>query len=106
MPTPPELSIVIPVYNEEKILEREVLAVRSKMAEMLPQTRYEIVLVENGSTDATRSIARDLEQGHDDVRALSLETPSYGLALREGILQSRGTVVLLCNIDFWDIPFL
>jgi glycosyltransferase involved in cell wall biosynthesis len=100
----PELSVVIPIYNEELILERSVDGlVRDLSAAGL---EFEIVLAENGSKDRTVALAIELEQRHPGrVRWFSYPEPNYGGALREAIFRARGRFVVceeidLCNVDF------
>ena len=87
-----ELSIVIPIYNEEKILEESVLDLIENIDAdpRLSQRSYEVILSENGSTDDTVDIARRLEGRFDEVRLLRTGEPNYGLALRRGIYDARG----------------
>ncbi|HET9958560.1 MAG TPA: glycosyltransferase family 2 protein, partial [Polyangiaceae bacterium] len=102
-PDAPYVSIVIPVYNEEALLHAAVAGLREQLAE-LPE-RYEIVLAENGSTDATLKVLAALSQRHEDVRYISLPTPNYGRALREGIAFARGKIVICEEIDLCDVDF-
>jgi glycosyltransferase involved in cell wall biosynthesis len=99
----PEVSVVIPVYNEARILGGAV----DELCAQLPSLGrpYEIVLAENGSTDGTASIARSLAAARPHVRALSVPGPDYGRALREGILTARGAYVLCDEIDIGDLDF-
>lgn len=98
------VSVVIPVYNEEKILRRQVQQIikglRSK-----PKTNYEIVLVANGCTDNTFRICKDLNR-RKGVRTIFLEKADYGYALREGMRAAIGKVIVNFDIDFYDINFL
>ena len=72
-------SLVVPVYNEAPIL-RDALA---GMVRAFDTTgaEYEIFICENGSTDDTQVLIRDLEPIHRPVRAAFLPTANYGLAL-------------------------
>lgn len=101
-----QLSIVIPIYNEEAILEKEVRQIISEMGAVLPELNYELLLVENGSFDRTRSIAQQLEKTYPQVRTIYLPTAGYGQALKQGLLQSSGVYTVLFNIDFWDVQFI
>jgi glycosyltransferase involved in cell wall biosynthesis len=98
------ISVVMPAFNEADFLEpavREVvdgLAARGHDAEVL--------VVENGSTDATAEIARDLAQAVPGVRAVSLPTADYGAALRAGFLAARGDVVANVDVDYYDLDFV
>lgn len=99
-------SIIIPIYNEEEILEKQVKKLISAVDRVLMYSEYEIVLVENGSTDNTYSIANKLVEKYSHIKLVHLDTPSYGLAFKEGVLHAKYDVVVQFDIDFWDIDFL
>ncbi|MEE2788145.1 MAG: glycosyltransferase family 2 protein [Myxococcota bacterium] len=102
----PEVSIVIPVYNEEVILLESL----NELVDQL-STRtfsYELIIAENGSRDRTVALAEDFARIHPQVRLLSVGEPNYGKALRTGIFAARGTFVIcdeidLCDVDFYDV---
>lgn len=98
-----ELSIVIPVYNEEGIITSSVEDLVKALEEM--GWSYEIILSENGSRDATVDLARNLSERFPHVRYLSLGEPNYGKALRLGILEARGQFVICDEIDLCDTKF-
>ena len=87
----PEISIVIPIYNEEGILHSAVVDLRERLAPL--HWSYEIVLAENGSRDRTLSIAAELGAKYPEVRCISAGEPNYGKALRMGILAARGELI-------------
>jgi len=99
----PEISIVIPVYNEEGILHSAVVDLRERLAPF--GWAYEIVLAENGSRDRTLAIARELGEKYPEVRFISAGEPNYGKALRMGILAAQGELVLADEIDLCDTDF-
>ncbi len=103
MSTEPHISIVIPVYNEEAILHAAVVDLRERLRPLGWQ--YEIILAENGSRDRTVEIARELRDKYPEVRVLSVGEPNYGKALRQGILDARGELVLCEEIDLCDTDF-
>ncbi len=99
----PELSVVIPVYNEEAILDTAVRALVDRLARQA--WRYEIILAENGSLDQTVAIARRLAKEVSGVQVLHIGAPNYGRALRRGILTARGAWVVCDEIDLGDVGF-
>jgi glycosyltransferase involved in cell wall biosynthesis len=106
----PDVSIVIPVYNEEGILREAVTELRKNLALVredlgAPNLQFEIILAENGSRDATVDLARGLADEMPDVRTFSLGEPNYGKALRQGILMARGELVICDEIDLCDTDF-
>lgn len=100
---PPKISIVIPVYNEEAILHAAVVDLRERLAP--PGIPYEILLAENGSTDGTVRVAELLARRYPEVRHFSVGEPNYGKALRAGILDAVGEVVVCEEIDLCDVDF-
>ncbi len=98
------VSIIIPIYNEELILTGAVTGLLQGLAG-LPFT-YEVVLVENGSTDRTGPIAQDLSRSDPHVRVIHLPTACYGHALRAGIEHARYDRLVLLNLDLCDMEFL
>jgi glycosyltransferase involved in cell wall biosynthesis len=99
----PLVSIVIPVYNEEGILQASLTELRGKLAE-LPWS-YEILVSENGSRDRTVALAEELAAGAPEIKVHSLGEPNYGKALRQGILRARGRYVICDEIDLCDVDF-
>lgn len=99
----PHVSIVIPVYNEEGILRGSVMELR-EMLKTFGFT-YELILSENGSRDRTIEIGKGLEAEYPEVRLLSLGQPNYGLAMKSGIENARGTFVICDEIDLLDTEF-
>jgi glycosyltransferase involved in cell wall biosynthesis len=116
--TDPRISIVIPIYNEEAILHAAVVDLRERLKTVFPAPAaaesggysYEIILAENGSKDRTIEIGKELAAKYDDpndgrVVLLSLGEPNYGKAMKQGILQSRGELVICDEIDLCDADF-
>ena len=111
---PPDVSIVIPVYNEEGILREAITALRHGLVQLRaelenPDLRFEVIIAENGSRDGTVEAAEHLAaEAHADgveVRCFSLGEPNYGKALRRGILEARGAWVICDEIDLCDTDF-
>lgn len=87
------LSVVIPVYNEQKTLAEIIRRVR---AVPIPK---EIILVDDGSTDGTRDLLRSME-GEPDLRILfHPHNRGKGAALKTGFLKATGTIVIVQDAD-------
>ncbi|HYC78530.1 MAG TPA: glycosyltransferase, partial [Planctomycetota bacterium] len=65
----PTVDLVIPVLNERKVLERSTETVRAYLREKTAY-RWNVVIVDNGSTDGTMEIGERLAKTCDDVRFL------------------------------------
>jgi glycosyltransferase involved in cell wall biosynthesis len=67
---------------------------------------FEIVVVENGSTDDTEKLANRVAESNAEVRVLHREVADYGDALRQGLLEARGEIVVNFDCDYYDIGFV
>ncbi len=104
MPDDPLVSIVIPIYNEEKILRTAVNSLMMEVSENFDWD-FEVILTENGSTDNTVAIAKELALRYENLRALHTDEPNYGKALRKGIQEAKGIFVICDEIDLCDVNF-
>ncbi len=96
--------MILPAYNEEDTLARAVGDIDRGLRAR--DTPFEIVVVENGSTDGTGRLLAELEADVASVRSITLPDPDYGAALRAGILGARGGVWAIFNVDYYDLAFL
>jgi glycosyltransferase involved in cell wall biosynthesis len=88
----PLLSVVIPVYNERRWLPEVVRRVRA-----VPLSK-EVIVVDDGSTDGTRELLRELEGG--ELRAVYQPANwGKGAALREGFRRATGDIVIVQDAD-------
>lgn len=91
------LSIVIPAYNEEAIIDGTL----RQVAEFLTTREYtwEVVVADDGSTDATAQLVGQFAQDDPRVRLLRLSHQGKGGAVREGMLEANGQFRFLCDAD-------
>ena len=95
--TEPLLSIIIPAYNEERRLPGTLDEIHAFL-EKQPYT-YEVLVVENGSTDRTLAIAQEYARRHAYLRALHEDGRGKGLAVRRGMLEAVGQYRFICDAD-------
>lgn len=104
--TPPVLSVVIPCFNEEGSLV-ELHRRVSAACQAVVNDAYEIVLVDDGSKDASRLIMRKLASEKGDVIAVFLSrNHGHQLALTAGLKICRGERILILDADLQDPPEL
>ena len=102
-PVAPHLTVVIPVYNEESIVETAALELAKGLEAR--GIDYEIILAENGSKDRTPEILERLCREHPRLRWFHNDTPNYGSALKRGIFEAKGELVVCDEIDLCDLTF-
>jgi len=97
------ISVVIPLYNEEKSLaelhNRIILSLQSL------SSNYELIFVDDGSTDNSFSVIRDLHKRDDRVKAIRFRK-NFGKAsaLSAGFKEAEGTTIITIDADLQDLP--
>jgi len=92
-----ELSIVIPCYNEEQRLPRTIEQIERYMT---GKGSYELILVDDGSSDGTRKVMDAAAERNPAVRLEALpQNRGKGRALAEGVAAARGAEVLVTDAD-------
>lgn len=94
------ISVVIPCYNEEAILEANLSRVVSFLQTKCDKYQWEIVVVNDGSKDGTGKIANDFARQNTNVRVIHHPVNlNLGLALQTGFRNSRGEVIVVLDVD-------
>lgn len=92
------VSVVFPAYKEAENIEKCVLNAHSILTRLVKD--FEIIVVDDGSTDDTKNICRQLEEKHENIKLISKEhNEGYGFALRDGFRQSRFELVFFSDSD-------
>jgi dolichyl-phosphate beta-glucosyltransferase len=94
----PFLSIIIPVYNEERRLPNTFEQIFNFLEKQ--NYEYEVLLVENGSNDRTYEIAQAFSKKYKELQVLQCKERGKGLAVRHGMLLARGDYRFMCDADF------
>jgi glycosyltransferase involved in cell wall biosynthesis len=91
---PPEVSVVLPCYNERAHVELEVKRIRAALE--AAGMRYEVICVDDGSTDGTREVLQSIP----GIRVIRLpRNQGSGTARRIGTQQAKGRVVVWTDAD-------
>lgn len=97
---PTRVDLVIPVYNEERDLERSVTTLRQFLLDHGQAWQWRVVVADNASTDRTLAIARELtRRWPDHVSTLHLDQKGRGRALRRAWSESDAEVVCYMDVD-------
>lgn len=96
--TRPLIDIVVPVLNEEKILQKSITTLDEYMAKHLPY-RYQITIADNGSQDKTPEIAKRLAEKYPSVQVVSLAERGRGRALKQVWQNSPADILTYMDVD-------
>ena len=96
--TRPFIDIVVPVLNEEKILQKSITTLDEYIAKHLPY-RYQITIADNGSQDKTLEIAKNLAEKHQSVQVVSLAERGRGRALKRVWQNSPADILTYMDVD-------
>lgn len=98
-----DISIVIPLYNEEESLPELCSWIQRVMASN--GYSYEIILVDDGSSDNSWNVVKSLQSENPDIHGLKFRR-NYGksAALNKGFEKAKGNVVITMDADLQDSP--
>jgi polyisoprenyl-phosphate glycosyltransferase len=103
--TRPVLSVVVPLLNEEEVLEQTYRALKPHLDGL--GERYEIVFVDDGSTDRSRVILADKVRTDPTVRVVALSRNfGHEMATTAGLHYARGQCAVVMDADLQDPPEL
>ncbi len=92
-------DVTIPVLNEAATLERQVGILYEFLEAHFPKGQWQIVIADNGSTDRTPDIARQLERTRPGLRYLRVPRKGVGLALKHSWSLSKADIVGYMDLD-------
>lgn len=96
MKPPIYLSVIVPVHNEQERIER---CVETLVHELNGRYIYELLLIDNGSSDNTQTMGTMFAKVYPHVRYIRLNERGKGLAVRHGMLLARGLYRYMCDVD-------
>jgi glycosyltransferase involved in cell wall biosynthesis len=101
----PLVSLLVPAYNEAAVAEANLTALCDYMSTLEPRFRWELIVVDDGSTDSTGAILERFAASHDNVLLLRHQT-NFGLgqALKYGFKRARGDIIVTLDIDLSYSP--
>lgn len=95
-------TIIIPVYNEEKILKDSIIKLL-KYLKHIKAAKYEVIVVDNGSTDTTKDLGEIL----DGIKFISIPKKGVGLAFKEGVENASYDNIISLDADLSiDLDFI
>lgn len=99
----PTLSVVVPCYNEELVIGATYDRLSAVLASIAPD--FEIIFVDDGSSDRTAELLRDIQVSSARTKVLRLSRNfGHQIAVSAGIEYARGRAVVLIDADLQDPP--
>ncbi|HLW47031.1 MAG TPA: glycosyltransferase [bacterium] len=99
-----EISVIIPTYNNGEVLRETIRAAR---AQTLAAERYEIVVVDDGSTDGTADAVAELARAPGPaIRYVAQANRGRSAARNLGLRSARGRIAVFIDSDLWATPTL
>ena len=92
----PKITVIIPVYNTEDLVER---CVRSILHQTYPKEALEVIAVDDGSTDATPQILRKLAETDPNLHVIRQENAGTSAARNTGIKAATGDFIGFVDAD-------
>jgi glycosyltransferase involved in cell wall biosynthesis len=101
-----QLSVVVPVYNEQDLLMPMAEQLAPHLDEIAGSGNWQFVLIDNGSRDRSSAICDEIVARWPASIKVVLQQANYGEALYQGLMQASATWAFIINVDFWDVPFM
>ncbi len=101
----PLVTVVLPAFNEAAILEDNLEVVQNYLRTLDSQYRWEVLIINDGSSDATGQIADSLCARYDNLRVIHHPTNlGLGAGFMTGFAHSRGDYIVILDIDLSYAP--
>lgn len=99
------VSIVIPAYNEEQIFKGSLKILENYLQELEKKFRFEIIIVNDGSTDRTGQIADEFARDKSNIKVIHhITNLQLGTSLQTGFKHSTGDYVVTVDLDWSYSP--
>jgi len=101
----PLVSVIVPAFNEEEIIQKNLAELCAYMKSLEAEYRWELIIINDGSTDRTGDLAESFAQGRDNVFVLH-HSYNYrlGQALRYAFHNSQGDYIVILDLDLSYSP--
>ncbi len=95
-------TLILPVHNEEAILEKNAVAIHAYLASLASTPSFEIILACNGCTDRSEKISASLARAYPNIRHMSIEGRGLGNAIKQAAMAASSDMMMFYAVD---LPF-
>lgn len=95
------ISIIVPVYNSENYIKKCLESLLEQK-----ESNYEIIVIDDGSTDKSKSVCAELQKKSDKIKLYSQDNSGVSNARNYGVSQANGDYVMFVDSDDWIEPDL
>lgn len=92
----PTISVIIPAYNEESVIEKKL---KNTLSLTYPKDKMEIIVVDDGSTDRTSEIAGKFK----DVKVISIKRSGKNVAINHALSKASGEIIVHTDADCFSV---
>lgn len=92
------ISIIVPMYNVERYISK---CLKSIVEQSIPKKSYEIIVIDDGSTDKSGTIADEFAKHHDNLRVIHKKNEGQSLARKLGVEVAKGEYIGFIDADDW-----
>ncbi len=94
-----KISLIVPIFNEEKLIEKNIKKIYFFLRNNFK--KFEIIVVESGSTDHSLDICKKVEKKYKNIKLIvEKKRNGFGAALKKGFKLSSGRIISIFTIDF------
>ena len=91
-----EYSIIIPAYNIEKYITRTLDSI---LSQNLPSDDFEVIIINDGSTDNTGLIVAEYEEKHNNITLITIDNSGPSVARNLAIDKAKGRYIMFIDAD-------
>ena len=95
------LSIIVPLYNLKDYIERCILSI---VSQSIDTSRYELIVVNDGSTDGSESVVKKLQAVYPSITLINKENGGLSSARNKGLDIASGDYIFFMDADDWVSP--
>ncbi|MCD4705776.1 glycosyltransferase [bacterium] len=94
-----KLNITLPCYNEDKILNNNIIELFDFLSENIAEDDWQIIIADNNSTDNTAKIAQELTKKFEQVKYLFIAKKGKGIAIKSGWQKFEADIYIFMDAD-------